>query len=74
MGLTGVSKSEFKVEKKEPTTENLQAELANTDYYGLRARIKFSNEPLQQGTNETGHPFDIPGADVINGGQDVHDT
>ena len=62
------------IDGTEPTTENLQAELANTDYYGPRARIKFTNEPLQQGVNSTGHAIDIPGADIINGGQDVHDT
>jgi len=55
-------------------TEDLQAELINTDYYGPRARIKFTSEPLQQGVNSTGDPVDIPGADVINGGMDVHDT
>ncbi|MHA2239025.1 MAG: hypothetical protein ACXAB2_11735, partial [Candidatus Hodarchaeales archaeon] len=55
-------------------TEDLQAELGNTDYYGPRARIRFTNEPLQQGVNSTGDPIDIPGADVINGGMDVHDT
>ncbi|MFX1285856.1 MAG: ABC transporter substrate-binding protein [Promethearchaeota archaeon] len=62
------------VDGTEPTSENLQTELANTDYYGPRARIKFTNEPLQQGTNSTGHAIDIPGADIINGGQDVHDA
>jgi len=55
-------------------TDDLQAELMNTDYYGPRARIRFTSETLQQGVNSTGDPIDIPGADVINGGMDVHDT
>jgi hypothetical protein len=55
-------------------TDDLQAELANTDYYGPRARIKFTNEILQQGVNATGDGIDIPGADLINQGNDTHDT
>ena len=55
-------------------SEDIQAELFNTDYYGPRTRIKFTDERGPHvGVDEYGYYIVIPGADDLYGSANVHD-
>ncbi|MFX1285853.1 MAG: hypothetical protein ACFFB5_19585 [Promethearchaeota archaeon] len=56
-------------------SEDIQAELINTDWYGPRGRIKFTNERGPQvGVDEYGYYIVIPGAGALYNNASVHDT
>ncbi|MHA2246183.1 MAG: ABC transporter substrate-binding protein [Candidatus Hodarchaeales archaeon] len=56
-------------------SEDIQAELINTDWYGPRARIRFTNERGPHvGVDEYGYYIVIPGAGALYDNASVHDT
>lgn len=56
-------------------SEDIQAELYNTDWYGPRGRIKFTDERGPQvGVDAYGYYIVIPGAGALYDNASVHDT
>ena len=56
-------------------SEDIQAELFNTDWYGPRGRIKFTDERGPQvGVDAYGYYIVIPGAGALYNNASVHDT